>query len=225
MMKNLPDQKEIWEDYGLRKELIYNRNPERDLIKLVDFLKSQNVKDILDLGCGEGRNLRFLLDKGFDAVGMDISEGALRKCSELLNIPVSALKIGNIYSIPEESGSFDCVMLFDLFHHLEKPTQALTEIKRILRPSSYLIANTLSMADFSFGLGEQVGTNSFVENGLYSRYYSQKSLSELLKRNQFTPIEIRESQREDPPHDGLLESRKEPHIHNYFFVLARKVIN
>lgn len=224
-MKRLPNQKEIWEGYGLRKELIYNRNPERDLVKLMDFLKNQNVKDILDLGCGEGRNLRFLLDGGFGAVGMDLSKGALRKCSGLLNIPVSALKMGDIYSIPEESGSFDCVVLFDLFHHLEKPTQALTEIRRILRPSSYLVANTLSMTDFSFGLGEQVGANSFVENGLYSRYYSQKSLSELLKRHQFTPIEIREYQREDPPHDGLLESRKEPHTHIYFFILARKATN
>lgn len=35
---------------------------------------------ILDVGCGEGRDILFLLDKGYDVTGVDISAEAIKFC-------------------------------------------------------------------------------------------------------------------------------------------------
>jgi SAM-dependent methyltransferase len=43
----------------------------------VSFLQRAGVRRVLDLGCGAGRDLRYLLDLGFDATGVDASPRAV----------------------------------------------------------------------------------------------------------------------------------------------------
>ena len=45
---------------------------------------SSNAK-ILELGCGEGRDAIFLLDKNYDVLAIDYSNTVIEKCKELSN--------------------------------------------------------------------------------------------------------------------------------------------
>lgn len=56
--------------------------------EVIDVIKKYNIKKdskILDLGCGEGRDARYLLDNGYNVVAFDYSISAINKCNELSN--------------------------------------------------------------------------------------------------------------------------------------------
>lgn len=90
----------------------------------------------LDVGCGTGAILELLQTNGYQARGIDMSEEALRFCREK-NLVVS---YGLINNLPFTDNTFDIVVAADVLEHVEEDGQALTEIKRILKPGGFLIA-------------------------------------------------------------------------------------
>lgn len=58
-----------------------NENKTRDLDKKVtiETLSDYNFSTVLELGCGTGKNTKFLLTKAEHVIGLDFSEGMLEK--------------------------------------------------------------------------------------------------------------------------------------------------
>src|SRR4030043_127735 len=84
---------------------------------------------ILDLGCGIGTFSLFLSQKGFEAIGLDISKEAIIKCEE----NAKKLKINNIKFILGNSSqnhfkenSFDAIICADIVEHL--PEEILEKV-------------------------------------------------------------------------------------------------
>ncbi|MDP3917442.1 MAG: methyltransferase domain-containing protein [Nanoarchaeota archaeon] len=59
-----------------KEECYWGKEPDKG-VKLI--LKYKKSGDVLDLGCGEGRNALFLAKNGFDVTGVDISEEGIKK--------------------------------------------------------------------------------------------------------------------------------------------------
>ena len=92
---------------------------------------------ILDLGCGSGRTVEWLLEKGYLAEGLDASavliEEGLTRSSGL------PIRVGNSDRLPYLDQMFDAVLLectFTVFHFREV---TLKEIYRVLKPDGKLI--------------------------------------------------------------------------------------
>ncbi|MBT5022268.1 methyltransferase domain-containing protein [Candidatus Woesearchaeota archaeon] len=99
-----------------------------DLFKLIKKTKSNQI---LDVGCGEGYTTR-LIKKKFKKVniqGIELEQKAL-KIAQRENKKLK-FKQGSIYSIKDKDKSFDLVIATEVLEHLEKPKNALTEVKRI----------------------------------------------------------------------------------------------
>jgi ubiquinone/menaquinone biosynthesis C-methylase UbiE len=94
---------------------------------------------IVDLGCGPGRLVAKLIERGFDEVyGFDVSSSCLRITSRKPSNSEAGLAQGFIENLPFKENSFASAVLSGAFHHLEYPAIALAEIARILRPSGTL---------------------------------------------------------------------------------------
>jgi SAM-dependent methyltransferase len=50
------------------------------------LVNTNNVKKVLDLGCGSGRHLNYLLENGYYSIGLDISDISLKQAAKFLNI-------------------------------------------------------------------------------------------------------------------------------------------
>lgn len=101
---------------------------------------------VLDMGCGEGDILEFLLDYGYELYGYDFRErdDALRK--------KLAPYFGDSYEnrirfmederrIPFEDNSFDVVYANQVFEHIKLFDTMISECARVLKPNGVLLAN------------------------------------------------------------------------------------
>ena len=116
---------------------------------LVALTVAEPLGDLVDIGCGQGRILKLLATRARRAVGVDIDSDARRFArAELLlaGLPNCSLRQGDMYSLPFAEHEFDTAILDDVLSDAGRPTNAIAEAVRILRPGGRLLI-LLSLAD------------------------------------------------------------------------------
>src|SRR5215218_6985918 len=88
-----------------------------DIYLFDQFLRGRfdRVTRVLDAGCGDGRNLHYLLSAGFDCFGIDADEGAIdqvrrRAARVAAAILPDRFVVGSIDALPWDEGSMDAVI-------------------------------------------------------------------------------------------------------------------
>jgi SAM-dependent methyltransferase len=103
-------------------------------------LKLSRASRFLDLGCGPGGPLTFIVDRvgcrgdGVDVSAKAIAAGRARAVSIGLDALVNLREADLNQVIPLESGSFDAVMSLDVILHLRDRLSAFREVARVLIP-------------------------------------------------------------------------------------------
>jgi SAM-dependent methyltransferase len=93
---------------------------------------------VLDVGCGTGRWVRRLEERGLSVVRIDQS-------SEMLSLArkrgtLSLMASGEAQNLPFRDESFECVSAVTVIQHIppQEQVRALSEMVRVLRPGGYL---------------------------------------------------------------------------------------
>ena len=102
------------------------------------------VKDksgkILEAGCGAGRILRYYHDRGYDIVGIDFIDVAIRKLKEI--DPSLQAEVGDITNLKIADQSFKYVLAFGLYHNLQDGLdKAILETHRVLEKDGLVCAS------------------------------------------------------------------------------------
>ena len=98
--------KKYYEAYDDRYKQVHDKglawSPNNNTTIIEDVLNRFNLKDkrILEIGCGEGRDARYLLNKGYNVLASDISEEAIKYCKE--NDPTHSEKYKVSNALKEE---------------------------------------------------------------------------------------------------------------------------
>jgi len=157
-----------WEKYysGLRVLPERYKTPVPLVAEFLPTLRRCRVRDMLDLGCGAGRHCVFLARNGFDVVGLDASESALRIASQWIReerLANVALVQGSMTDIPSSDGRFNAVISISVMHHALKRdiSKSIAEIIRILKKGGIFFANLVSIHDPRYGTGQKVEKNTF----------------------------------------------------------------
>ena len=107
-----------------------------------NLLGSRPVGDLLDIGTGTGRLLRFLGESADQAVGVDISSRMLlvaRTNLQAAGLSHCMVRHANMYQLPFTNGSFDTITIDDVLNEAEDPAAAVAEAARILRGTGCLL--------------------------------------------------------------------------------------
>ncbi|MGV8879830.1 MAG: class I SAM-dependent methyltransferase [Sphingobacteriaceae bacterium] len=104
---------------------------------LLTFLKDYPQAKILDLGCGNGALVSWLLEKGFDAYGTDASEKGIRIASEKHPGRFYIQDLSRDH-LPDELReiSFDVVISTEVIEHLYDPRTFIRFCKQLFRNKS-----------------------------------------------------------------------------------------
>ena len=115
-----------------------------DTYLLDQLLKGRFTKDmkILDVGCGEGRNAVYFLQKDYSIFGIDPNEVAIQYCRYLAKTinpetDIHRFQIGDGAAIPFHAAAFDAVISSAVLHFAEGHShfwKMIEEILRVLKP-------------------------------------------------------------------------------------------
>jgi ubiquinone/menaquinone biosynthesis C-methylase UbiE len=100
---------------------------------------------VLDLGCGRGEAVRFCIDRGAEAVGVDYSKSALDLAQETLHSKEDLLVRAKVQELPFTEESFDLILAFDIVEHLHQPELQwmFEEAYRLLARGGRLLIHTM----------------------------------------------------------------------------------
>ena len=111
---------------------------------LDQLLKGRFTKEmkILDVGCGEGRNAVYFLQKNYSIFGIDPNEVAIQYCRILAKTinpetDIHRFQVGEGAAIPFHAAAFDAVISSAVLHFAEGHAhfwKMITEIHRVLKP-------------------------------------------------------------------------------------------
>ncbi len=94
---------------------------------LAQFLQPRGT--VLEVGCGQGRNLIYLANLGLKVVGVDINEDCVRKVA---SATITALQ-ADASNLPFQDNSFDHILCTEVLEHLADPDTCLSECYRVLK--------------------------------------------------------------------------------------------
>jgi ubiquinone/menaquinone biosynthesis C-methylase UbiE len=161
------------------------------LEKLVPQLGLEQGQNILDVGTGTGiliPHLARAVGADGSVTAVDYSENMIQVCrtkhSHLRNV---SIKLGNIEEAAFPTESFDAVICFGVFPHLQNKQKALRNINRMLKPSGRLvIAHALSSEEL------KVHHNNASSTVMHDVLPEEAEMKKLLEQTGFTEISIKD---------------------------------
>ena len=98
---------------------------------------------LADIGGGTGNYALALREEGWQPVVVDRSADMLERAA------TKGLEVleADAQELPFDDESFDAVLMLSMLHHVDDPTAALAEARRILRPAGRLVLKGFSGED------------------------------------------------------------------------------
>jgi SAM-dependent methyltransferase len=128
---------DVWKDHDRPPDLSALERREEYTIMRPYLSKLPAGSRILDAGCGLGEWTVFFAEKGFDAVGLDLSAQVVEKLNGWF--PSHQFVRGDIRNTGFETASFDACFSWGAFEHFENGLgDCLEEARRIVRPGGWL---------------------------------------------------------------------------------------
>jgi 2-polyprenyl-6-hydroxyphenyl methylase/3-demethylubiquinone-9 3-methyltransferase len=145
---------------------------------------------VLDLGCGAGRFVRALGERGAHPVGVELAEAALQRARA--NAPGADLRLMDRDGrLPLDDGEIDLVWCSEVLEHVADTAHTLSEIRRVLHTGGRLLLTTpyhgrvrntaIALARFE---------QHFDPLGQHLRFYTSRSLQRTLEAFAFSEISI-----------------------------------
>jgi ubiquinone/menaquinone biosynthesis C-methylase UbiE len=108
------------------------------------LLRPQAGQSLLDVGCGQGDDVRALAQRvapAGDVVGVDLSERMIAAASQG-DVPSNvSFLVADAHSLPFADNTFDGVLEERTLQHVENPVKVLSEMVRVVRPGGIVVAS------------------------------------------------------------------------------------
>lgn len=129
----------IGRDYVLGQKEFFSKRKDEAIEFIKKSLPNLKNKKIIDVGCGNGKDIRLLESLGSsDVYGIDASEFMINESKKIVSNPKN-LFVGNIEETLFEDNFFDVAIGRFSFHYLSDFDKAYQELSRILKKGGLLI--------------------------------------------------------------------------------------
>lgn len=150
--------------------------------KYEEFMHLTSGNDVLDVGCGPGRDSQYLLNKGYHVVGIDKSKGMLKEATA--RVPNGDFREMDMEALDFPNESFDSIWCNASLLHIKKSKagSVLKGFKRVLR------ADGLLFISLKRGDKEEIKTYKDGTKRFFS-YYKETEIFNLVEKD-FKVIDI-----------------------------------
>lgn len=193
--------------------------PDTHLVRFVArnlYAKERKTTRILEVGCGVGANLWYLIREGLDTYGIDGSKTAIEKCGA--NLEKQGLRcklfVQDACSLKFEGNYFDAIVDIECIYanRLADIQKILREIYRTLKKDGLFFSMMFSKNTWGYGLGKEIEKNTFAEinNRIFggrgmAHFFTGEEIRGLLSETGFKNIEINVTSRTENNRQHIIE--------------------
>jgi SAM-dependent methyltransferase len=123
-----------WYNQHYAAKGLHSMRPAAAYPVFLDLLEAQAGGRLLDVSCGTGALLAAARERGIEAVGIDLSDEAVRLAKRA--VPSAAVVVGAGESLAFEDHSFDYITCLGSLEHFLDMGQGLEEMKRVAQPAA-----------------------------------------------------------------------------------------
>lgn len=223
----------------LKEGLSWGKGPTKGAEKALTFLKENGINEVLDMGCGYGRDAYYFATNGINVTGIEYSKLAVdfaniefkNKLDQFGANDWGEMKVFNEdFRKWNPDKKYPAVFTFktlhqfrynpdsDYQHTMKDPlsvTGIIKKIKECLQPNGYLILSTFNTKDHNFGKGQFIEGYTWDTRGFRpGTFYNEDNLRKILSDFKIELIEELPPIYEDHDPDGK-------HTHYMWFVVAK----
>lgn len=189
----------IWDDVYAKDTAFFGDEPSQFAIKCYDIMKKNDLKRVLEIGCGQGRDCLFFASKGMEVTALDYSQTAINNLLEKSqkNMHINARIHDMKKPLPFDDGMFDTVyshMLFSMRLTTNELRFVFQEVKRVLRKDGFHFFSVRNHDDKFYGKGIKIDDETYDINGFQIRFFTTQEIENLSEG--FKILEIKENYEE-----------------------------
>ena len=174
---------------GLGKHLDYMHK------RIVGGFLHTNRKMVLDVGTGTGRFAAWLAKKGFEVIGVDVSEEMLKKAKRKAH-PQSKnvhLVLGDVNFLPFRKGTFGSCICINVINHIHSANKFFNEVRYVIRPEGFFIFNfpNLQSPYLPIAIIVNLRKKALFKGGkIRSKWFTLREIDKLLSETGFNIEEL-----------------------------------
>ena len=147
-----------------------DRSNHRQLLEWIRRSRDVSAGDVLDIGCGSGKFVRFLRSQGVSAIGAEPSAPLFERY--LAGQPHFAQ--GAAEELPARGRRYGAVMLLDVIEHVPSPRETLAAARDLLSVDGRIFLSTPDVGSLHARLS---GRHWHFYNKYHLSYFSARSLA------------------------------------------------
>jgi SAM-dependent methyltransferase len=185
--KVLDQQSQYWEKNFLSKPEMFGLNPSEAAINTLKTFREKNIKKIVELGVGLGRDTLFFAKNSINVEALDYSPAAIK----IINKKILENKLSNLVSakifdvrkkLPFEDNSVEACfshMLYCMALSTAELKYLNSEICRILKPGGFNIYTVRHTGDGDYKNGKHVGEDLYENDGFIVHFFSEGKVKKI----------------------------------------------
>ena len=185
--KILDQQSQYWEKNFLSKPEMFGLDPSKAAINTLKNLKKENIKKIVELGAGLGRDAIFFAKNSINVEALDYSSAAIK----IINKKLVENKLTNLVStrmldvrkkLPFEDNSVEACfshMLYCMALTTKELKYLNSEICRILKPNGMNIYTVRHAGDGDYKNGKHIGEDLYENDGFIVHFFSEEKVRQI----------------------------------------------
>lgn len=190
---------------------VWGNKPNELLQRIYEQLGADS--EFLDLGCGQGRDALFMLQKGFKVTAVDSSQEGIKKIKEFVrasNLPLPNISLfyEDIQTFNVAKGKYTIINAFNSLQFLSKKEalKLIDKIKKNIKNKGYIIISSFTVDD---PLYKKTVSNSRC-------FFEPRELKKIFSK--FSILFYDEKEMLDKGHSGS----PAPHKHSVVKIIAQK---
>ena len=191
----------IWDEIYSNDSAFFGEEPSDFAQKCYGDFKRYDVKRLLELGCGQGRDSIFFASNGLDVYAVDSSKVAIENIKQKMRGKNICLHLSHFevrQALPFDSSHFDAVyshMFYNMRFIDEELKFLFKESSRVLKNNGLLYFSVRSDKDVLYNKGKKIDSNIYEINGFQIRFFTKPQIKSFLS-NRFEIKKIEESYEE-----------------------------
>ena len=185
--KILDQQSQYWEKNFLSKPEMFGLEPSKAAEDTLKTLKKENIKNIVELGAGLGRDTIFFAKNSIHVSALDYSPTAIKTIDK----KILGTKLANFIStkvfdvrkkLPFEDNSVEACfshMLYCMALAMEELKYLNSEICRVLKPGGINIYTARHIGDGDYKNGTHIGGDLYKNDGFIVHFFSKEKVRQI----------------------------------------------